>query len=543
MKITCPHCSQHLELDSETLIALEGASHFNCPTCGGAVAVPEVQAVLVPAKQAVSSLSEKAISDALEHDPVQPEPKKKPSLGLILGGLGVLAVMAAVAVVFLGGGTTQPASATKDQPYLNTLAMKFVPVPGTKVLMCIHETRYQDYAAYAADASAEPSWKDQSAEGITPTEKKESHPVMRVSWEDAQNFCAWLSKKEGKTYRLPTDKEWSTAAGIGREKKWESGTMPASVASHHTTFPWGNPYPPTPNSGNYSDASRKAKSTNLHANQMFLDLDDGFPTTAPVMSFQPNHLGIYDLGGNVWEWLQDWDEGRKDRNVRGGSFGDMNEKVLRSIHYARFWPDKRDSYFGFRCVVELPDGQIAAAPESRKIEPRVDGLRANGEWQDILARIDQNRLAVKGDWKTTADGLECPVAVGGGFITTETSPLDSYEARVRYTSPRHDRINVILPSPSSYFNFSMSPFRRTIGVEKETRPLKNRTGGDSPHELYFLITPESLKVTLDGEVVYEQSPMDWSISPKSGKYRLGVYLHAGVGTFHSFEIRIPKPEK
>lgn len=532
MKFTCPHCSQNLELDSDTLIALEGASHFDCPTCGGAMAVPQVQVVVVPPKQTA----------AAQHRP-QPAPKKTRSVGLVIAGLGVLAVIAAGGFFFFGSRIPQPASATKDRPFVNTLGMKFVPVPGTKVLMCIHETRYQDYAAYADDAPANASWKDQSAEGISPTEKRESHPVMRVSWEDAQYFCEWLSRKEGKTYRLPTDKEWSTAAGIGREKKWEPGTMPASVAAHHSTFPWGDAYPPPLGSGNYSDASRKAKSTNLHANQTFLDIDDGFPTTAPVMSFQANNLGIYDLGGNVWEWLEDWDEGRKDRNVRGASFGDMDQKRLSSAYYARFWPDKRGVYFGFRCVVELPDGQVAKAPESQSESPRVDGLVANGEWQDVLDRLDQNRLLVKGDWKKTASGMECPVAVAGGFITTETAPLDSFEARVKYTAPRHDRINVILPSPSSYFDFSMSPYRKTISVGKDVRPLKNRTGGDSPHEMHFFVTPNSLKATLDGVVIYEVSPMDWGSDSKPGKYRLGLYLHAGVGTFHSFEIRIPKPGK
>jgi len=525
MKITCPHCSQHLELDSETLIALEGASHFDCPTCGGAMAVPQAQAVRVPPKPRP-----------------QPAPKKKSRSGLIIAGLGVLAVIA-VGGFFFVGSTPEPAAATKDRPFVNTLGMKFVPVPGTKVLMCIHETRYQDYAAYAVDSSGvDPNWKDQSVEGITPTEKKERHPVMRVSWEDAQYFCEWLSLKEGKTYRLPTDLEWSTAAGIGREKKWEKGTMPASVAAHHTTFPWGNAYPPPLGSGNYSDASRKAKMPGLDA-KLFLDLDDGYPTTAPVMSFQPNNLGIYDLGGNVWEWIEDWDEGREDRNIRGACFIDMGPKILNSAHYARFLPDKRSHLFGFRCVLELPDGQAAKAPEYQSDSPRVDGLVANGEWQDVLDRLDQNRMLVKGEWKKTAAGMECPAAVFGGFITMETAPLDTFEARVKYTAPRHDRINVILPSPSSYFDFSMSPFRRTISVGKDVRPLKNRTGGDSPHEMHFFVTPDSLKATLDGVVIYEVSPMDWGSDSKPGKYRLGLYLHAGVGTFHSFEIRIPKPVK
>ncbi|MDP1590563.1 MAG: SUMF1/EgtB/PvdO family nonheme iron enzyme, partial [Prosthecobacter sp.] len=184
--------------------------------------------------------------------------------------------------------------------------MKFVPVPGTKVQFCIHETRYQDYAAHAAATpGVDGGWRNQSAEGLTPTENKESHPVMRVSWEDAQKFCAWLSQKEGKAYRLPTDKEWSVAAGIGREETWEPGTLPAIVTGNHTIFPWGDDYPPPPGSGNFSDASRKSKAT-YRAGQLFLDdFNDGFPTTAPVMSFKPNALGLYDLGGNVWEWVAD----------------------------------------------------------------------------------------------------------------------------------------------------------------------------------------------------------------------------------------------
>jgi hypothetical protein len=385
MRFTCPHCAQNLELDSETLIALEGAPQFDCPTCGGAMAVPQTQVVRVPPKPRP-----------------QPAPKKKSRRGLIIASLGVLAGIAA-SVFFFFGSSPQPASATKDRPFVNALGMKFVPVPGSKVLMCMHETRYQDYAAYAADASADASWKDQSAEGITPTEKKESHPVMRVSWEDAQYFCEWLSRKEGKTYRLPTDKEWSTAAGIGREKKWEPGTLPASVAAHHTTFPWGDAYPPPPGSGNYSDASRKAKMPGLDA-KLFLDLDDGYPTTAPVMSFQPNQLGIYDLGGNLWEWIGDWDERRRDRILRGAGYADSIPNKLNSAGSLYHLPDKRFNFFGFRCVLELPDGQVAKAPESLPDSPRTDGLVANGEWQDVLDRLDQNRLLVKGDWTKTAAG-------------------------------------------------------------------------------------------------------------------------------------------
>jgi formylglycine-generating enzyme required for sulfatase activity len=86
--------------------------------------------------------------------------------------------------------------------------MKFVPVPGTKGHFCIHETRYKDYAAFVAETpGVDGAWKSQSSDGYTATDRADEHPVWKVSWDDAQGFCAWLSKKEGRAYRLPTDKE------------------------------------------------------------------------------------------------------------------------------------------------------------------------------------------------------------------------------------------------------------------------------------------------------------------------------------------------
>jgi hypothetical protein len=122
------------------------------------------------------------------------------------------------------------------------------------------------------------------------------------------------------------------------------------------------------------------------------------------MSFQPNQLGIYDLGGNLWEWIGDWDERRRDRILRGAGYADSIPNKLNSAGSLYHLPDKRFNFFGFRCVLELPDGQVAKAPESLPDSPRTDGLVANGEWQDVLDRLDQNRLLVKGDWTKTAAG-------------------------------------------------------------------------------------------------------------------------------------------
>ena len=80
---------------------------------------------------------------------------------------------------------------------VNSLGMKFVAVPGTRIWMCIHETRKGDYAAYAKESpKTDMSWKKIEAYGV-PVSEGDDHPVVNVNWEDSVAFCEWLSKKEG----------------------------------------------------------------------------------------------------------------------------------------------------------------------------------------------------------------------------------------------------------------------------------------------------------------------------------------------------------
>ncbi len=247
---------------------------------------------------------------------------------------------------------TTPAPVTKDD-LTNSLGMKFVPVPGTDVLFCIHETRYKDYTAYAAEnPGVDGTWTNQAHDGHAFTERKEEHPVVKVSWEDAQKFCEWLSKKEGRTYRLPTDQEWSHAVGVGQDEKWTKDSTPATVTPSMTDFPWGGGWPPPKGSGNYSDDSRKARTQNANA-QYLKNYDDAFPTTAPVMSFTPNKLGLYDLEGNVREWVEDWyDNAQADRVLRGGCWGSYGRGTLLSSFRSHMPPGNRHYYDGFRIVLE-----------------------------------------------------------------------------------------------------------------------------------------------------------------------------------------------
>jgi formylglycine-generating enzyme required for sulfatase activity len=132
------------------------------------------------------------------------------------------------------------------------------------------------------------------------------HPVVMLSWEDAASYCNWLSDRDGLApayvlrdgalrlaepatpgYRLPTEAEWEWASrynGGGGQRR----------------YPWGDQMPPEPESGNYADQSAKGIVANVLS-----AYSDGFPVTAPVGRFKPSPLGLYDLGGNVAEWVND----------------------------------------------------------------------------------------------------------------------------------------------------------------------------------------------------------------------------------------------
>jgi formylglycine-generating enzyme required for sulfatase activity len=140
------------------------------------------------------------------------------------------------------------------------------------------------------------SWRDQVFYSKRVAVGK-NHPVVGVNWNDANAFCAWLSKKEGRSYRLPTDREWSIAVGLGSPEKARKRTTPMMLSGKaKEVWSWGTVRPPPKGAGNFADTVCRQEFPNLST---IRDYTDGYATTAPVMSFKPNKNGLYDMGGNV----------------------------------------------------------------------------------------------------------------------------------------------------------------------------------------------------------------------------------------------------
>src|SRR6185312_13668631 len=107
-------------------------------------------------------------------------------------------------------------------------------------------------------------------------EQTDEHPVVNVSWNDADAFCKWLTKKEGKTYRLPTEAEWEYACRGGTKTAYSTGDSPDTLVSY----------------ANVADAALKARIPGIFNQKGTTDWtkpwDDGFAFTAPVGSFRAN---------------------------------------------------------------------------------------------------------------------------------------------------------------------------------------------------------------------------------------------------------------
>ena len=160
-------------------------------------------------------------------------------------------------------------------------------------------------------------------------------PVIGVNWHEVKAYAAWLSEQTGKRYRLPSESEWEYAARAGTE----------------TAYSWGNEIGVNRANGRGSGSKWSGRQT------------------SPVGSFEPNAFGLYDMHGNVWEWVADcwhdnyegapsdgraWTGGGDSSRavVRGGSWS-FDPRHLRAAYRDRGAPSDRDYNGGFRLVQDL----------------------------------------------------------------------------------------------------------------------------------------------------------------------------------------------
>lgn len=182
----------------------------------------------------------------------------------------------------------------------------------------------------------------------------DDHPVVNVTWNDAQALAAWLSRTEGHSYRLPTEAEWEYACRAGTRTLYPHGDDPQGLLRHANTFD--------------RDSAAHWPKWQQHA----LKGHDGYAFTAPVGSFAPNAFGLYDMLGNAWEWVADWHGDDTYANnatqtpapdPQGPATGDVRVRRGGSWHtwafYARCgyrnWnsPETRYTLVGMRLVREV----------------------------------------------------------------------------------------------------------------------------------------------------------------------------------------------
>jgi formylglycine-generating enzyme required for sulfatase activity len=179
----------------------------------------------------------------------------------------------------------------------------------------------------------------------------DDHPVVNITWNDAVALAAWLSKTEGRRYRLPTEAEWEYAARAGSRSRYPLGDDPKTLAQVANTFDMAA-------APNWPKWTAQA-----------LPVSDGFAFTAPVASFKPNAFGLYDMLGNAWEWTADWygedyyakspvddPQGPADGNVRVRRGGSWHTWAFYARPAFRNWNTQQTRYplVGMRLVLEAP---------------------------------------------------------------------------------------------------------------------------------------------------------------------------------------------
>ncbi len=182
-------------------------------------------------------------------------------------------------------------------------------------------------------------------------QQTDNDPVVCISWNDTYEYFQWLNKKTGRNFRLPTEAEWEYAARSGGQEY---------------KFSWGNGAP----TENIADDTAFKE---LLGKTGDLGYNDGYALTSPVGSFKPNELGLYDMSGNVSEWIADWfDEEYYSKSTKNNPKGPDQGgcRVIRGVTWnplvklakttTRFCsiPGGRGTWMGFRLAHSVESSKV-----------------------------------------------------------------------------------------------------------------------------------------------------------------------------------------
>lgn len=257
-----------------------------------------------------------------------------------------------------------------NEPIINSLGQRFVPAGTPGVLFCVWETRVRDFETFVAETGhrvppgvshmvgsrwvehPDADWRAPPGFVQTP-----DHPVVGVAWNDAVQFGRWLTQRElragrikaGDVYRLPSDAEWSVAAGLPPK---DATTLPTKEHGFQGIYPWGTEkFPPPAGIGNFAGEEMHIAGLPRSA-PVITGYRDGYTGPSPVGTFRAQRHGLFDLGGNVAEWTADSHPQRAEvKLVRGGSWAVADGATLRSASRSTWNPELRTTGGGFRVVL------------------------------------------------------------------------------------------------------------------------------------------------------------------------------------------------
>ena len=301
---------------------------------------------------------------------------------------------------------------------------------------------------------------------------QDNYPASCIGWDAANAYTRWLSIKTGANYRLPTESEFEYAVRAGSTTRYHFGDDIEGWCEY----------------GNVSDASFNR----LYPEKFSTECNDGYESMAPVGQFKPNAFGIYDMTGNVWEWLQDCYEksyanaptdgsalvkdGCEARSVRGNSWG-YDLPALRSADRGDDAPGLLIDGIGFRVardpiddaslapdwalrvhdnrkhgfsilypevyIVMQTEGDIAFAAAR---DERMPKMEVSVTSEDAIASIDSLVRALKGTLEKEGKQI---VEVTAVPVTINNGKTDAVDVVVEWTEADTDRLHRTLTLSTS----------------------------------------------------------------------------------------------